>query len=173
MKSIYKSFPGTVAVNNVTLRVDWGEVVGLVGENGAGKSTLMKVLSGVYPHGSYTGKIFFKNEECIFKSIKSSELKGIGIIHQELALVKYLSISENIFLGNENSKRGIINWDETTQKTALLLKKVGLDENPGTLIKDIGVGKQQLVEIAKALSKNIKEAIPHHAVRLFFFVNLL
>ncbi|MGS0973067.1 MAG: multiple monosaccharide ABC transporter ATP-binding protein [Candidatus Izemoplasmataceae bacterium] len=156
MKNIVKIFPGVKALDNVNIQVKSGEIHALVGENGAGKSTLMKVLSGVYPHGTYEGKIFFNGEECLFKNIKDSESKGIGIIHQELALVMYLSIAENIFLGNENAKRGIINWDETNRKTIDLLKRVGLSEDPTNLIKNIGVGKQQLVEIAKALSKDIK-----------------
>lgn len=155
MKNITKVFPGVKALDNVDIKVKKGEIHALVGENGAGKSTLMKVLSGVYPHGSFEGEIYFDGELCKFNDIKQSEEKGIGIIHQELALIMYLSIAENIFLGNEVSKNGVIDWDKTKLQTKELLKKVRLDENPETLIKDIGVGKQQLVEIAKALSKNI------------------
>lgn len=155
MKNITKEFPGVKALDNVNIKVKKGEIHALVGENGAGKSTLMKVLSGVYPVGSYEGEVYYKGELCEFKDIRQSEHKGIGIIHQELALVMYLSIAENIFLGNEISKLGVIDWDETRKKTIEVLKKVGLDDDPNTLIKDIGVGKQQLVEIAKALSKNI------------------
>ncbi|MCA1950954.1 MAG: ATP-binding cassette domain-containing protein, partial [Treponema sp.] len=156
MKDITKNFIGVRVLDRVSLTVFDDEIHALVGENGAGKSTLMKVLSGVYPYGSYEGKIFFKGEECQFKDIRDSEAFGIVIIHQELALIPYLSIAENIFLGNEQAKNGIINWDETISKAKQLLKKVGLEENPNTLVADIGVGKQQLVEIAKALSKNVK-----------------
>lgn len=155
MKDITKLFPGVKALDNVNLTVRENEIHALVGENGAGKSTLMNVLSGVYPYGSYTGDIMFKGELCEFKDIKDSEKLGIVIIHQELALIPYLSIAENIFLGNEQAKRGVINWDETTNKSEKLLERVGLKEKSNTLISDIGVGKQQLVEIAKALSKNV------------------
>lgn len=156
MRGITKEFPGVKALENVNLKVREGEIHALCGENGAGKSTLMKVLSGVYPYGTYSGDILFKGEVCKFKDIKQSEELGIVIIHQELALIPYLSIAENIFLGNEQAKRGIINWNETIVKTKELLKKVGLDESPHTLVGNLGVGKQQLVEIAKALSKEVK-----------------
>jgi len=156
MKNITKVFPGVKALNNVNFKVKQGEVHALVGENGAGKSTLMKVLSGVYPHGTYTGDILFNDNLCEFKDIRQSEHLGIVIIHQELALVPFLSIAENIFLGNERKKNGLIDWNETTRRTTELLKKVGLNESPHTLIANIGVGKQQLVEIAKALSKEVK-----------------
>lgn len=156
MKSITKEFPGVKALDQVSLQVIQGEIHALCGENGAGKSTLMKVLSGVYPYGSYEGEILFQNERCEFKDIRQSEQLGIVIIHQELALIPELSIAENIFLGNEQANKGVINWNETKRKTIDLLKKVGLNESPDTLISDIGVGKQQLVEIAKALSKDVK-----------------
>ena len=156
MKDITKIFPGVKALNNVNLKVSRGEIHALVGENGAGKSTLMKVLSGVYPHGTYTGDILFDGKLCEFKDIKNSEHLGIVIIHQELALIPTLSIAENIFLGNEQGKNGVVNWNETKRKTRELLEKVGLNESPNTLIANIGVGKQQLVEIAKALSKQVK-----------------
>ncbi|MGG1678444.1 multiple monosaccharide ABC transporter ATP-binding protein [Neobacillus sp. NRS-1170] len=156
MKSITKEFPGVKALENVNLKVKKGEIHALMGENGAGKSTLMKVLSGVYPFGTYNGDILFEEKTCEFKGIKDSEDLGIVIIHQELALIPDLSIAENIFLGNEQATNGIINWNETTIKTKELLTKVGLTENPHTLITNIGVGKQQLVEIAKALSKRVK-----------------
>jgi putative multiple sugar transport system ATP-binding protein len=155
MKHITKEFPGVIALDQVNIKVKKGEIHALCGENGAGKSTLMKILSGVYPHGTYEGEIFFNGQKCEFHSIKQSEAKGIGIIHQELALIKSLSIAENIFVGNEVAKYGIIDWDETYKRTNVVLKKVGLNENPSTLIKDLSVGKQQLVEIAKALSKDI------------------
>ncbi|MCX7709576.1 MAG: sugar ABC transporter ATP-binding protein [Clostridia bacterium] len=156
MKNITKTFPGVKALNNVNFKVKDGEIHALVGENGAGKSTLMKVLSGVYPHGTYTGDIIYKNKVCEFKDIKDSEALGIVIIHQELALIPYLSIAENIFMGNEQAKSGVINWNDTITRTRELLEKVGLEESPKTLITNIGVGKQQLVEIAKALSKKVK-----------------
>ncbi|WCT56920.1 sugar ABC transporter ATP-binding protein [Paenibacillus kyungheensis] len=156
MKNITKTFPGVKALENVNLQVKQGEIHALCGENGAGKSTLMKVLSGVYGYGTYEGDIIFQGKTCEFRDIKQSEELGIVIIHQELALIPYLSIAENIFLGNERKKGGIIDWNETLQRTQELLTKVGLNESPNTLITNIGVGKQQLVEIAKALSKEVK-----------------
>ncbi|MFD3457749.1 multiple monosaccharide ABC transporter ATP-binding protein [Streptomyces sp. NPDC058691] len=156
MRSITKTFPGVKALSDVTLTVAEGEVHAICGENGAGKSTLMKVLSGVYPHGSYEGEILFQGEPCVFRDIRASEQRGIVIIHQELALVPYLSIAENIFLGNEHSTRGVISWNETLRHAGTLLKRVGLADPPNTRVADIGVGKQQLVEIAKALSKEVK-----------------
>ncbi|OWJ67535.1 multiple monosaccharide ABC transporter ATP-binding protein [Inquilinus limosus] len=156
MRGITKTFPGVKALSNVNLAVKRGEIHAVVGENGAGKSTLMKVLSGVYPHGSYEGEIRFEGKERHFRSISDSEETGIIIIHQELALVPLLSIAENLFLGNEVAKRGVIDWNETLTRARALLAKVGLKENPATLVTNIGVGKQQLVEIAKALSKEVK-----------------
>jgi putative multiple sugar transport system ATP-binding protein len=156
MRGITKTFPGVKALEEVNLTVMEGEVHALCGENGAGKSTLMKVLSGVYPHGTYDGEIRFRGRPCEFKDITQSENVGIVIIHQELALIPYLSIAENIFLGNEVARKGIIDWNETVVKTKELLQTVGLEENPHTLITHLGVGKQQLVEIAKALSKQVK-----------------
>jgi putative multiple sugar transport system ATP-binding protein len=156
MRNITKTFPGVKALSDVTFSVKRGEIHALVGENGAGKSTLMNVLSGVYPHGSYTGEIFFEGNECRFQDIHHSEEVGLVIIHQELALVPFLSIAENIFLGNECSTNGVINWNEAYSKTKDLLDRVGLHELPSTLITNIGVGKQQLVEIAKALAKKVK-----------------
>ncbi|MEK4976969.1 multiple monosaccharide ABC transporter ATP-binding protein [Bacillus sp. FSL K6-6540] len=156
MRNITKAFPGVKALDQVNLKVREGEIHSLCGENGAGKSTLMKVLSGVYPHGSYEGDILFKGSVCEFKNIKQSEDLGIVIIHQELALIPYLSIAENIYLGNERAEKGIMNWNETMLGAKELLDKVGLSENPNTQVGSIGVGKQQLVEIAKALSKKVK-----------------
>jgi putative multiple sugar transport system ATP-binding protein len=156
MENIIKEFPGVIALSNVNLEVKKGEIHALVGENGAGKSTLMNVLSGIHPYGTYSGNIFFKGRECRFRNIKESEKAGMAIIHQELALSPYMNIAENIFLGNERAKSGIINWDETNEKAKALMGKVGLKEKHTALIKDIGVGKQQLVEIAKALSKDIE-----------------
>ncbi|WP_030382122.1 MULTISPECIES: multiple monosaccharide ABC transporter ATP-binding protein [unclassified Streptomyces] len=156
MRSIVKTFPGVKALSDVTLTVRPGEVHAICGENGAGKSTLMKVLSGVHPHGSYEGEILFEGEVCHFKDIRASEQRGIVIIHQELALVPYLSLAENIFLGNEHATRGFISWGETLKHGTELLRRVGLSDHPNTRVADIGVGKQQLVEIAKALSKKVK-----------------
>ncbi|MFI0779552.1 multiple monosaccharide ABC transporter ATP-binding protein [Streptomyces sp. NPDC021212] len=156
LRSITKTFPGVKALSDVNLSVRQGEIHALCGENGAGKSTLMKVVSGVHPHGSYDGEILFDGETCSFKDIRASEQRGIVIIHQELALIPYLSIAENIFLGNEHATRGLISWNETLKHANALLKRVGLTDSPQTRVTDIGVGKQQLVEIAKALSKEVK-----------------
>ena len=156
MDHITKEFPGVKALDNVNLEVQRGEIHALIGENGAGKSTLMNVLSGQYPYGSYTGTVTYEGEECKFKNLNDSEAKGIVIIHQELALIPYMTIGENMFLGNERGHKYKINWNETNARASELLKTVGLKEGPQTLIKDIGVGKQQLVEIAKALAKNAK-----------------
>lgn len=156
MKNITKTFPGVKALDNVNLKVEEGEIHALVGENGAGKSTLMNVLSGIYPYGSYEGDIVYDGEVCKFNKIKDSEEKGIVIIHQELALIPYMSIGENMFLGNERGHKYALDWNETYGKADELLKTVGLKESSRTLIKDIGVGKQQLVEIAKALAKKVK-----------------
>lgn len=157
MRSITKTFPGVRALQDVTLEVQRGEIHAICGENGAGKSTLMKVLSGVYPHGSYEGDIVFDGETVSFGSINDSEHKGIVIIHQELALVPYASVAENIFLGNEQrGAGGLIDWNRTNHMAAELLARVGLKENPTTPVGFLGVGKQQLIEIAKALSKDVK-----------------
>jgi putative multiple sugar transport system ATP-binding protein len=157
MQDIGKEFPGGVrALSGVSLNVDRGEVHAICGENGAGKSTLMKVLSGVYPHGTYTGKIVFEGQEVVFKNINDSEASGIVIIHQELALSPYLSAAENMFLGNERRRGGLVDWNRTNAEAAELFQRVGLDENPETPIVELGVGKQQLVEIAKALAKDVK-----------------
>ena len=156
MEGITKTFPGVTALQDVNLSVRRGEIHAICGENGAGKSTLMKVLSGVYPHGSYDGEIIFDGEACAFAAIRDSEHRGIVIIHQELALCPQLSIAENIFLGNERATRGLIDWNRTNHEAERLLARVGLRENPVTPVRDIGVGKQQLVEIAKALSKEVK-----------------
>ena len=157
MRSITKTFPGVKALEDVSLVVHRGEIHAICGENGAGKSTLMKVLSGVYPAGSYEGEIVFDGQPCRFSGIRDSEHVGIVIIHQELALVPYLSIAENIFLGSERRGRGgLIDWNKANAEAAQLLHSVGLDENPVTPVGQLGVGKQQLVEIAKALSKDVK-----------------
>ena len=156
MRGMRKTFHGVTALSNVNLTVQQGQIHAVVGENGAGKSTLMKVLSGVYPYGDYEGTIRYQGEECRFRGIHDSEEKGIIIIHQELALVPLLSITENIFLGNEQAKGGVIDWNASYVKTQALLTKVGLKESPNALITNLGVGKQQLIEIAKALSKEVK-----------------
>ncbi len=156
MRNITKRFSGVTALDDVSLSVENGEIHALVGENGAGKSTLMNVLSGVYPHGEYEGQIFLNGEECVFRDIRDSEKLGIVIIHQELALIPYLSIAENIFLGNERASNKVIDWNRTASEATKHLKIVGLDDNPTISVSEIGVGKQQLVEIAKALAKDVK-----------------
>ncbi len=156
MKNITKIFPGVKALNNVSFRVNEGEIHCLVGENGAGKSTLMKVLSGVYPFGDYTGDIVFSGEVQKFSGISDSERAGIAIIYQELALVPEMTVYENIFLGNEIKNGFLMNWNETIKRATEALQKVQLDVNPAQKVKELGVGKQQLVEIAKALSRDVK-----------------
>jgi putative multiple sugar transport system ATP-binding protein len=157
MRGITKTFPGVKALSDVNFAVKRGEIHAICGENGAGKSTLMKVLSGVYPTGDYEGEIFYDGEPVRFSSIRDSEHVGVVIIHQELALVPYLSIAENIFLGNERRGRsGLIDWNRTNADAARLLAEVGLEEYPVTPVSQLGVGKQQLVEIAKALSKDVR-----------------
>ena len=156
MRSITKEFPGVKALDKVSLVVKAGEIHSICGENGAGKSTLMKVLSGVYPYGTYEGDIVFQGHESRFKDIGSSEAAGIVIIHQELALIPQLSITENIFLGNEPRRFGVIDWVQAKKRAVELLARVGLEDDPDTQIKNLGVGKQQLVEIAKALNKSVK-----------------
>ncbi|MBE5802189.1 MAG: sugar ABC transporter ATP-binding protein [Clostridiales bacterium] len=157
MKSITKEFPGVKALDNVNLVVERGEIHALIGENGAGKSTLMNVLSGIYPYGTYEGEIYYNGKLCQFKTLKDSEAENIVIIHQELALIPLLTIGENMFLGNEfKNSAGIIDWDKTYSEAEKHMQQVGLKESAHSLIKDIGTGKQQLVEIAKAFSKNVK-----------------
>jgi putative multiple sugar transport system ATP-binding protein len=156
MQDISKDFFGVKALSNVNFNVIEGEINAIVGENGAGKSTLMNILSGVYPYGQYSGHIFLSGQECTFSNIKDSEKNGIVIIHQELALSPYMTIAENVFLGNERAKYGIINWDATNIDAIKYLTMVSLHDEPTTLVKDIGIGKQQLLEIAKALAKNVR-----------------
>ena len=156
MRGVSKSFSGVQALRDVNFIVEPGQIHALVGENGAGKSTLMKVLSGVYPHGSYEGTIVYEGEERRFRDINDSEALGIIIIHQELALIPLMSIAENIFLSHPPSRLGVIDRHEVYRRTRELLAQVGLQESPDTLITDLGVGKQQLVEIAKALSKRVR-----------------
>lgn len=156
MKNIVKEFPGVKALNNVNFKVKRGEIHCLVGENGAGKSTLMKVLSGVHHYGTYSGDIVYNNEVQKFKKIADSEKKGIVIIYQELALIPELSIYENIYFGHEIRKGQTIDWNETIIQAGKMLEKVGLKVDSSMPVKKLGVGNQQLVEIAKALSKNVK-----------------
>lgn len=156
MREITKIFPGVKALDRVSLTVEAGEIHAICGENGAGKSTLMKVLSGVYPHGSYDGEIIYDGQPLENRGIRDSEAKGIIIIHQELALIPLLSIAENLFMGNEVAKNGVISWPLAMQKTGELLRQVGLNEPPSAVVGKLGVGKQQLIEIAKALSKNVR-----------------
>ncbi|MFK3979777.1 multiple monosaccharide ABC transporter ATP-binding protein [Micromonospora sp. NPDC050397] len=156
MRSITKEFPGVKALSDVNLVVRAGEIHAICGENGAGKSTLMKVLSGVYPYGTYSGQIVYQGTESRFSDIRSSEHAGIVIIHQELALVPGMSITENLFLGNEPRRGGAIDWKVANRRAIELMARVGLQEDPDTLVKDIGVGKQQLIEIAKAFAKDVK-----------------
>src|SRR2546427_6421225 len=156
MRGVSKSFSGVQALRDVNFTVEAGQIHALVGENGAGKSTLMKVLSGVYPHGSYVGSIVFDGEERRFRDINDSEALGIIIIHQELALIPLMSIAENIFLSHPPARLGVIDRDAVYRRTGELLAQVGLRESPDTLVTDLGIGKQQLVEIAKALSKRVR-----------------
>ncbi|ACZ29444.1 ABC transporter related protein [Xylanimonas cellulosilytica DSM 15894] len=155
MQDITKNFPGVKVLKDVSLKVAEGEIHAICGENGAGKSTLMKVLSGVYPHGTYDGRILLRGQEVAFGGIKDSEAQGIVIIHQELALVPHLSVAENIFLGNEVVQRGLIDWHRANAEASALMERVGLSELPVTPVGQLGVGKQQLVEIAKAISKDV------------------
>lgn len=156
IENLTKDFPGVRALDHVSLRVKKGEIHSLCGENGAGKSTLMSVISGVYPKGSYEGKVYFKGKETHYHSVKDSEKEGLAIIHQELALSPYLTIYENIFLGHMRTTLGIINWDYYIRESQKYLEQVGLRENPTTIVSKMGVGKQQLVEIARALSKKVE-----------------
>ena len=156
MRHIRKEFPGVVALDNVDFSVRQGEIHALVGENGAGKSTLMKILSGVYPFESYSGDVVVNGKVAAFRAIKDSEKAGVAVIYQELALVKYMNVAENIFLGNENLKNGLIDWDSTLIRSKEALDKVGLKINPVTKVINLGIGTQQLVEIAKAVSKEAR-----------------
>ena len=156
MRGVSKNFAGVQALHDVNFTVEAGKIHALVGENGAGKSTLMKVLSGVYPYGSYEGTITFDGEERRFRDVNDSEALGIIIIHQELALIPLMSIAENIFLSHPPARFGVIDRAAVNRRTRELLAQVGLRERPDTLVTDLGIGKQQLVEIAKALSKRVR-----------------
>ncbi|MDR0452194.1 MAG: ATP-binding cassette domain-containing protein, partial [Treponema sp.] len=155
VEDLTKEFPGVKALDRVNFKVKKGEIHSLCGENGAGKSTLMSVISGVYPKGSYQGKVLYKGHETSYHSVKDSEKEGLAIIHQELALSPYLSIYENIFLGHMNTRLGVIDWDFYIKESQKYLDRVGLKESPYTTVSKLGVGKQQLVEIARALSKEV------------------
>lgn len=156
MKEITKAFGAVKAVDKVSLSLSAGEVMSLCGENGSGKSTLMKVLCGIYPHGSYDGEIWFAGEKLQASHIRDTERKGIAIIHQELALVKHLTILENIFLGSEISHHGMLDYESMTLRAEKLLAQVSLNISPDTRVGDLGLGQQQLVEIAKALNKQVR-----------------
>lgn len=156
MKNITKEFSGVKALDNLSLTVKEGDILSLCGENGAGKSTLMKVLSGIYPHGTFTGEILFNGERIKNNNIRDSENLGIAIIHQELNLIQELSIVENMFLGNFKSKYGLMSFNEMCKEAKKVLEKLNLYKDPNTKIKDLGIGEQQLVEIGKALLKNVK-----------------
>jgi D-xylose transport system ATP-binding protein len=156
MRNVSKEFPGVKALSDINIKIKRGEIHALCGENGAGKSTLIKTLCGIYPHGSYSGDIVMNGEVQQFKEIADAEAKGIVCIHQELALVQDLSVQENIFLGNEPNQMGVILWDEMYNKTKNLLDQLELSIDPEERIGNLGIGQQQLVEIAKALSKNAK-----------------
>lgn len=156
MRNIVKEFPGVRALDGVSFTLSAGEFHSLVGENGAGKSTLMKVLSGVYPEGTFDGEILVDDQVRHFKTIRDSEAAGIAIIFQELSLVKELTVGENIFLGREPSKFGVINWSELYHRASKLLQNLHLPIDPRTLAGNLGIGQQQLVEIAKALSQDAK-----------------
>jgi putative multiple sugar transport system ATP-binding protein len=156
IKNLTKVFPGVRALDNVSLQIQKGEIHSICGENGAGKSTLMSVISGVYPKGTYEGKVFYKGAETHYHSVKDSEKEGLAIIHQELALSPYLSIYENIFLGHMQTALGVIRWDDYIKLSQQYLDRVGLQEKPETVVSKLGVGKQQLVEIARALSKKVE-----------------
>src|SRR6186713_237135 len=156
MRGITKTFPGVKALSDVDLEVRAGEIHALVGENGAGKSTLMKVLSGVYPHGTYTGDILVDGEPRAFTGVRDSERTGISIVFQELSLVKELTVGENIFLGREPARLGVVNWSELYHKASKLLQDLHLQIDPSIEVENLGIGQQQLVEIAKALSQNAR-----------------
>ena len=154
VQQVTKQFPGVRALDDVSFRIAPGEIHGICGENGAGKSTLMGVISGVHPTGSYEGTVLVRGKPAHFRSVRDSEKLGLTIMHQELALSPYLSIYENMFLGHAKTRFGIIDWDDLLVRSRPFLERVGLKDRPETIVSKLGVGKQQLVEIARALSKN-------------------
>src|SRR6266852_5351387 len=156
MKQITKSFPGVRALDGVSFDLNKSEIHALVGENGAGKSTLIKILAGVYPHSEYGGEIILDGSERRFANVRDAEQAGIAVIYQELSLVKDLSIAENIFLGREPRRFGVINWEKLYSRAQKLLDDLHLAIDPLTPVRNLGIGQQQLVEIAKALSQDAR-----------------
>ena len=172
MNHITKEFSGVKALDDVNLKVKKGEIHALCGENGAGKSTLMNVLSGVYPYGTYSGEVRYKGEENKFHNLKDSEAKGIVIIHQELALSPLLSVAENVFLGNEQTRfKGVIDWTKTRKHAQEMLAKVGLEnEDVNVPVSSLGVGKQQLIEIAKAMAKTYYKSLISAGIKIYEYL---
>src|SRR5215210_6677665 len=156
MRDITKTFPGVRALDGVTFDLHAGEIHALVGENGAGKSTLMKILGGVYPHPQYGGEILIEGEARRFGGIRDAEAAGIAVIFQELSLVKEMTVGENIFLGREPHRFGVIRWDEVYSRASKLLDDLHLNLDPRTPVSHLGIGQQQMVEIAKALSQKAR-----------------
>src|SRR5687767_5406371 len=156
LREITKDFPGVKALQGVSLTLEPAEVHALCGENGAGKSTLIKVLCGVYPAGTFGGQILLDGQPAVFHNMRAAEARGIALIAQELALVPELSVAENLTLGREPVRAGLIQWDEVRRQTASALAVVGLDVDPDRPVKELGIGQQQLVESAKALSKEAR-----------------
>ncbi len=160
-RNVTKKFPGVTALDNVSMQVQRGAIHGLCGENGAGKSTLIKMLSGVYPHGTYEGQIFYEGNELTLREgeIRHAMEEGIAVVYQELTLVPLMTVGENVFLGKEPLDKGSVNWNQLYANTRDILKKYKLDVNPQAIVRNLGVGKMQMVEIAKALSENAKVLI--------------
>src|SRR5215212_7586873 len=156
MREITKSFPGVRALDGVTFDLHAGEIHALVGENGAGKSTLMKILGGVYPHPEYGGEIYIGGEARRFKSVRDADAARIAIVYQELSLIKDMTVAENIFLGREPRRFGVVLWDELYKNSKRLLDELHLAIDPRTPVRNLGIGQQQLVEIAKALSQDAR-----------------
>lgn len=161
VRNVTKKFPGVIALNNVSIQVKRGEIHGLCGENGAGKSTLMKILSGVYPYGTYEGSVIYEGQELKLeeRSIRQATEQGIAIVYQELTLVPSMTVGENVYLGKEPLENGVINWNKLYANTDRILAQYKLDVKSQSLVKSLGVGKMQMVEIAKALSEDAKVLI--------------